>query len=83
MSKYKGKFMNQIHPSLLEGKKERVLIVHNKYVFYSNDGKYDMWTMNGNLPLKKKENKRKEKELEDDDEQMRMLNKVNSQSASK
>jgi len=32
-------FMNQINPDLLEGKKERMLVVHDECIFYSNDGK--------------------------------------------
>ncbi|CAG8644217.1 12206_t:CDS:2, partial [Ambispora leptoticha] len=39
MSKYEDEFMNQICLSLSEGEKERVLVVHDEYIFYLNDGK--------------------------------------------
>ena len=43
MSKYEGKFMDRIRPDLPEGEKERVLVVHNECIFYSNDGKGQGW----------------------------------------
>ncbi|PKK65430.1 hypothetical protein RhiirC2_786171 [Rhizophagus irregularis] len=39
MSKYEDEFMDRIYPNLLEGEKERVLVVHDECIFYSNDGK--------------------------------------------
>ncbi|RGB30484.1 hypothetical protein C1646_627909 [Rhizophagus diaphanus] len=58
MSKYKGEFMDQIYPNLLEGEKERVLVVHDECIFYSNDGKRGLWTKNGEMLFRKKGNRR-------------------------
>ena len=58
MSKYEGEFMDRIHPNLPEGEKERVLVVHDECIFYSNDGKRGLWTKNGEMPLRKKGNGR-------------------------
>ena len=51
MSKYEGEFMDRICPDLSEGEKERVLVVHDECIFYSNDGKRGLWTRNGEMPL--------------------------------
>ncbi|PKB98432.1 hypothetical protein RhiirA5_431387 [Rhizophagus irregularis] len=32
--------------TLPEGEKERVLVVHDECIFYSNDGKRGLWTKN-------------------------------------
>ena len=39
MAKYEGKNMKQILPTLGLNDKEIILVTHDKYVFYSNDGK--------------------------------------------
>jgi hypothetical protein len=39
MSKYEGENMEYIYPNLPEGEKERILVVHDECIFYSNDGK--------------------------------------------
>jgi len=41
-----------------EGEKERVLVVHDECIFYSNDGKRGVWAKTGELPLRKKGNGR-------------------------
>ena len=58
MSKYEGEYMDQIHPNLTEGEKERVLVVNDECIFYSNDGKRGVWTKDGEMPLRKKGNGR-------------------------
>ena len=39
MSKYEGESMDRIHPDLPKGEKEKVFVVHDECIFYSNDGK--------------------------------------------
>ena len=58
MSKYEGKLMNWIHLNLSEEEKERVLVIHDKCIFYLNDGKYELWTKNKKMLLQKKGNGR-------------------------
>ena len=58
MSKYKDELMDWIHYNLFKEEKERVLVVHDECIFYSNDGKRGLWTRNGKMPLRKKENRR-------------------------
>ncbi|PKB92174.1 hypothetical protein RhiirA5_247938, partial [Rhizophagus irregularis] len=58
ISKYEGEFMDQIYLNLPEGEKERVLVVHDECIFYLNDGKRELWTKNGEMPLRKKGNGR-------------------------
>ncbi|RGB42597.1 hypothetical protein C1646_750781 [Rhizophagus diaphanus] len=58
MSKYEGESMDRIHPNLPEGEKERILVVHDECIFYSNDGKRGLWTKDGEMPLRKKGNGR-------------------------
>jgi len=58
MSKYEGETMDRIIPNLPEGEKERILVVHDESIFYSNDGKRGVWTKNGEMPLRKKGNGR-------------------------
>ena len=58
MSKYDGEFMNWICPNLPEGEKERILIVHDESIFYSNDGKREAWIKDEKIPLWKKGNGR-------------------------
>jgi len=58
MSKYESESMDRIRLDLPEGEKERVLVVHDKYIFYSNDGKRGLWTKDGEMPLRKKGNGR-------------------------
>ena len=42
MSKYNSKFMDRIRPNLPEGEKERILVVYDESIFYSNDGKREV-----------------------------------------
>ncbi|CAJ0765995.1 12298_t:CDS:1, partial [Entrophospora sp. SA101] len=35
--------------------KERIIVVHDENVSYSNDGKRGVWTKNGEMPLRKRE----------------------------
>ncbi|CAG8498285.1 817_t:CDS:2, partial [Scutellospora calospora] len=42
MSKYEDEFMERIHPILPQGEKERVLVVYDECIFYSNDGKQEI-----------------------------------------
>lgn len=58
MSKYEGEFMDRVHLNLPNGEKERVLVVHDECIFYSNDGKRGLWTKNGEMSLQKKGNRR-------------------------
>ncbi len=58
MSKYNNEFMDWICPNLLEGEKERIFVIHDKSIFYSNDGKHKVWTKNEKMPLQKKGNGR-------------------------
>ena len=58
MSKYDGEFMDRICLNLPEGEKERILVVHDESIFYSNDGKRGVWTKDGKMPLRKKGNGR-------------------------
>ncbi|GES73102.1 hypothetical protein RCL_jg2158.t1 [Rhizophagus clarus] len=58
MSKYEGESMDRIHPNLLKEEKERILVVHDECIFYSNDGKRGLWTKDGEMPLRKKGNGR-------------------------
>ncbi len=58
MSKYDGEFMNWICPNLPEGEKERILIVHDESIFYSNDDKREVWIKDGKMSLQKKGNGR-------------------------
>jgi len=51
MSKYEGETMKRIYPNLLEGEKERILVTYDECIFYSNDGKREVWAKNGELPL--------------------------------
>ncbi len=39
MSKYKDELMDWIHYNLFKEEKERVLVIHNECIFYSNDRK--------------------------------------------
>ncbi|CAG8781653.1 900_t:CDS:2, partial [Rhizophagus irregularis] len=48
---YRKKFLENIfnhekYMSKYEGEKERVLVVHDECIFYSNDGKRGLWTKN-------------------------------------
>ena len=54
MSKYEGKMMDRIYPNLPEKEKERILVIHNECIFYSNDNKHRIWAKNGELSLRKK-----------------------------
>ncbi|GBB90989.1 hypothetical protein RclHR1_18070004 [Rhizophagus clarus] len=58
MFKYEGESMDRIHSNLPEGEKERILVVHDECIFYSNDGKRRLWTKDGEMPLRKKGNGR-------------------------
>ncbi|GES95772.1 hypothetical protein RCL_jg27997.t1 [Rhizophagus clarus] len=58
MSKYEGESMDRIHPNLPEGEKERILVVHDECIFYSNEGKHRLWTKDGEMLLRKKGNGR-------------------------
>ncbi len=40
ISKYNNEFIDQIHPNLPKKEKERILVVYDKCIFYSNNGKY-------------------------------------------
>jgi len=51
MSKYESKTIDRIHFNLSEEEKERILITHNECIFYSNDGKHEIWAKNEELPL--------------------------------
>ena len=42
MSKYEREMMNHIYPNLPEEEKERILVTHDKCIFYSNDGKREI-----------------------------------------
>jgi len=42
MSKYESESMDRIRPDLPEGEKEKVLVVHDKCIFYSNDRKREL-----------------------------------------
>ena len=42
ISKYDGKFINWICSNLSEGEKERILVVHDESIFYSNDDKREV-----------------------------------------
>ncbi|RGB24522.1 hypothetical protein C1646_772973, partial [Rhizophagus diaphanus] len=55
---YDGHEREDIHPNLPEGEKERVLVVHDECIFYSNDGKRGLWTKNSEMSLRKKGNRR-------------------------
>ena len=58
MFKYEEKMMDCIYPNLPEEEKERILVTHDKCIFYSNDGKREIQAKNGELPLRKKGNGR-------------------------
>jgi hypothetical protein len=58
MAKYEGENMERIPPTLGSGDKEIVLVTHDECVFYSNDGKREVWAKSGELPLRKKGNGR-------------------------
>ncbi len=58
MSKYEGETMKRIYPNLPEGEKERILVTHDECIFYSNNGKREVWAKNEELPLRKKGNGR-------------------------
>ena len=42
MFKYEGESMDRICPDLSKGEKEKVLVVHDKCIFYSNDRKREL-----------------------------------------
>ncbi|GET59556.1 uncharacterized protein OCT59_009507 [Rhizophagus irregularis] len=42
MTATRCEFMDQIYLNLPEGEKERVLVVHDECIFYSNDGKHGL-----------------------------------------
>ena len=58
MVKYKGENMKWIPLILGPNEKEIILVTHDECVFYSNDGKRDIWAKSGELPLRKKRNGR-------------------------
>ncbi len=49
--KYDSEFMNRICPNLPEGEKERILVVHDESIFYSNNDKCEVWIKDGKMPL--------------------------------
>src|SRR5437764_12648968 len=53
---YEGEDMKRIAPMLNLGEKERILVVHDECIFYSNDGNRGTWAKSGELPLRKKGN---------------------------
>ncbi|RIA79216.1 hypothetical protein C1645_746049 [Glomus cerebriforme] len=55
--KYEGENMEWISPTLEISEKEVILVTHDEYIFYSNDGKRGVWTKSGELPLCKKGNR--------------------------
>ncbi|RIA91491.1 hypothetical protein C1645_692632, partial [Glomus cerebriforme] len=58
MVKYEGENMERIPPILEISEKEVILVTHNECIFYSNNGKRDVWAKSGELPLRKKGNRR-------------------------
>ena len=56
MATYEGEDMKRIAPMLNLGEKERILVVHDECIFYSNDGNRGTWAKSGELPLRKKGN---------------------------
>ena len=48
--------MKWIPPTLGTNEKEIILVTHNECIFYSNDGKRDVWAKSRELPLRKKGN---------------------------
>jgi len=43
---------------LLPDEKEIIFVTHDESIFYANDGKRDIWTVEGEMSLRKKENRR-------------------------
>ena len=56
MTKYEGESIERISPILRSNEKEIILITHDECIFYSNNGKWDVWAKFRELPLRKKEN---------------------------
>ena len=55
MEKYSGDDMNTVEfPTLLEGQKRHVLVVHDESLFYSNDDNSSLWVHPKHPPLRKK-----------------------------
>ena len=43
--------MEKVLPNIEDEEKEHILITHDECIFYSNDGKRDVWAKTGELPL--------------------------------
>ncbi|RIA97431.1 hypothetical protein C1645_686799, partial [Glomus cerebriforme] len=56
MVKYEGESMEWIPLILRPNEKEIILVMHNEYIFYSNNRKWDIWVKSRELPLYKKGN---------------------------
>uniref|UniRef100_U9TTT3 Uncharacterized protein n=1 Tax=Rhizophagus irregularis (strain DAOM 181602 / DAOM 197198 / MUCL 43194) TaxID=747089 RepID=U9TTT3_RHIID len=50
--------MDKILPNLQNSKKKHILVIYDECIFYSNDGKREVWAKTGELPLRKKGNGR-------------------------
>jgi hypothetical protein len=58
MASYEGETMDKILPNLQNSEKEHILVIHDKCIFYSNNGKRGVWAKTDELPLRKKGNGR-------------------------
>ncbi|PKC04462.1 hypothetical protein RhiirA5_379360 [Rhizophagus irregularis] len=58
MASYEGETMDKILPNLQNSEKEHILVTYDECIFYSNDGKREVWAKTGELLLRKKGNGR-------------------------
>jgi len=58
MAIYEGNNMKKVTTLLTSKEKEYILIMYNKFIFYLNDKKCEIWTKLGELSLHKKDNEK-------------------------